>query len=243
MPAATYSLLSEDEAKAAVRLQSADVSVLGRLNLLAQWTTDLCEQIGETLFVERAATPLDEVHDLSAPQGFLQLRRRPILDMPVVVVGDPVATVLAPTVYHVDAEGGQIILRGTSANPNANRAQPPMTLFKAAGNPLWVDFPEDWWSRFGTGFPPIPHAAVVTYRGGFGTTANVPGDLKRAASNILARWWREEERKSQGLTAEIAQGMTFATKFAASVVSDEDRRLISGRGNLSRTARMLSGAA
>ena len=79
----------------------------------------------------------------------------------------------------------------------------------------------------------------MLYRGGYVDTDSVPGDLKRAASDILARWWREEERKSQGLTAEVAQGFTFATKWDNKIVSADAQRILKRAGNLSQTARAV----
>jgi hypothetical protein len=213
-----------------------DASVIADLNLRAQWATELIEDIAETQFVERSTTALAEIHDLAVPQGFLQLRRRPIIGTVAVVIGDPGTTALLDTTYHVDAVGGQILLKASSANPRANRKPPSMF----EGNPNWIDFPEDYFSRYGIAFPAIPHSAVVTYRGGYVNTAAVPGELKRVAGNILARWYREEERKSQGLTSEVAQGLTYATKFDNRLVNDEDRRYILAAGNLSRTAREIA---
>lgn len=234
MPVPVFSILSTDEAKAAVKLQSTDAAVVARLESMCGWVAELMEQLGETYFVERNATPLVEVHDLAAPQGFIQLRRRPVIGAVVLAVGDPAQTVDAAN-YYVDEALGLVMMKGGTANARHNRQPPSMW----AGNPSWVDFPEDYYSRYGGSFAPVPQAATVTYRGGFQTTAAVPGDLKRAAGNILARWWREEERKSQGLQSEIAQGFTFATKYSDKLVSEEDRAIIRMRGNLSRTARSL----
>jgi hypothetical protein len=234
MAVPVYSLLSTDEAKAAVKLQSVDATVVARLELMCGWVAQLMEQLGETQFVERAATALVEIHDLAVPQGFIQLRRRPVIGTLVLQVGDPVSTVDVAN-YYVDTARGLVMMKGGTANARYNRA-PPSAF---GGHPAWVDFPEDYWSRYGASFPGIPQSATVTYRGGFANTAAAPGDLKRAASDILARWWREEERKSQGLQSEIAQGFTFATKYENKLVNDEDRAIIRMRGNLSRTARSL----
>jgi len=236
MPVPTHSLLTADEAKAAIKLQSSDSGIITRLESMLGWVAELIEQIAETQFVERTDDPIVEVHDLAVPQGFLQLRRRPVIEPTTLTlsVGDP-ASLVDPSNYYVDGARGLIMLKGGAASARINRRPPSMF----GGNPAWIDFPEDYYSRGGMSFDGIPQSATVSYRGGFETTATVPGDLKRVASNVLARWWREEERKSQGLTSEIAQGFSFATKFVNQLVSDEDRRTIAARGNLSRTARLL----
>jgi hypothetical protein len=235
MAAPVYSLLTTDEALAALRVQ--DVGNI-TTQLEESWlpaVTELCEQVADTRFVERQAVAIEEIHDLQVAQGFLQLRRRPIIDAAALKLYIPFdGSEVEAEAFLIDEAAGRLMIRNLSASGRPSR--PPSQW----DGPGFVDFPEDYYVRLGGGvFPAVNGAAKVSYRGGYVDTDSVPGALKRAAASILARWYREEERKSQGLTGEIAQGFSFASKFSDAVVTQEDRRILKSLGNLSRTARAV----
>lgn len=227
-----WSLLTTAEALDGLRLDGSvgDITTQLEGRYLAQ-VTEIVEEIVGYQIIERAATVIEELHDLQVVQGFLQLRRRPIIAFSKLFIpadGSEVDT----DQYTIDTIEARVMLKGTSGS---GRAGPPPSRWDGPG---FVDFPEDYYARFGGGaFPALVAAAKVEYRGGFENTASVPGGLKRAALDILARWYRDEERKSQGKSSEVAQGFTFVSKFSDQIVSEEVRKMLRRYSNLSKTAR------
>lgn len=228
MAAPAHSLLTLEEARAALRVQSAAADE--RIEQLLGLVTEMMEEEAHTRFVERNTTDITEYHDTLAQQTFVVAAVRPIRTVTALYVPASSTTAIEASKYVVDGPAGMVMLKGTGLSSRLRRPAPPI-------GPMGADFPEDYYSRYGIAFPEGADAVKLVYRGGFENTAGVPGALKLAASTVLARVYREEERKTQGLTSEIAAGLATAMKFAASYYSDDVRVVLRRYGNLSRTAR------
>lgn len=242
----SYALAYEDETKTALRVQGTgqDLALEDR----ATEVTEYFEQIAERRFVERDPDPDDgsqysiaivENHDLAVPQNFLYVRVRPIRVVTAVLVGNPDSLQTLPlTDYVFDGEKGMIILRSGSAGGGLGIWGDWSPVWGAGGG-QFVDYPEQYLltGLRGPKFPPGVGVAQVQYSGGYETTDDVSGDLKAAFIDTMARFYREDERKSQGLVQEVAQGLSIGTKFDPKHVSDETMTLLKNQKNFSKTAR------
>lgn len=255
---AAYTIISLDEAKRAVRWVGTDTTREQELADLCDAITLAFERETSREFVPRIlqAGPdtalIDEFHDLSAPQGFLQLRVFPVYSIAKVFMGQGSDEELDPDLYVFGDESGEIKLIGSTVTSLAPASV--LSLGHRGSVSGWpTDFPEDAW-RFGRRFfPPEVGGARVQYVGGYRNQADgpwpgptgmdlVPADLKLLASEVIAKAWRSRERKSEGMIQEVAQGFSIATKFDQSFLNSvgaalgQKERLKRFR-NRSRTAR------
>lgn len=242
----TYALASETETKTALRVQGTGQNTA--LEQLAAQATDVCEDIAERRFVERNPDPADgsqdsvniiENHDLAVPQRYVYVRVRPIRVVTAVLVGNPSSLQTLPvTDYVIDTEQGMVILKTLSSGNLGIWGDWSSAWGSGVGGPF-TDFPESFLLQGGRGpsFPPGVGVVQVKYTGGYAATANVTGELKQAFLDIFARIYRANERKSQGLIQEVAQGLSIGTKFDQNYVSPEAKAVLRSEGNFSKTAR------
>jgi hypothetical protein len=227
-----WSLLSLEEAKSALRARGAGLDDI--LVRLLSWTADIIErELGfrpvTDLGTLAPESDVDETHDLSNPQGFLHTLRRPIRSVTAVYAGQD-STALPTSAYSTDFAGGVILLNGGTVAPSRR-------LLGGFESSIAFFFPEDAWrfnSRF---FPAGTGMARVVYKAGWANTASVDGALKSIAADVLARLYRAEERKSQGVSSEVAQGFTIATKFDLKALTDDLRSRLLPFKTFSKTAR------
>ena len=215
-----WSLLSLEEARSALRVRGSSADEV--LIRLLSWTADIIERELDFRPVTDLGTlapeaDVDEMHDLSNPQGFLHALRRPIRSVTSVYAGQE-STALPSSAYSTDFMSGMILLNGGTVAPSRR-------LLGGFESSIAYFFPA------GTGM------ARVVYKGGWANTASVNGVLKSVACDVLARLYRAEERKSQGVSSEVAQGFTIATKFDPKVMSDDLRSRLASFKTLSKTAR------
>lgn len=223
-------LVGLDETKTALRVSHDNADA--ELADLITWTTEQIEVEASRQFVLRDGADVDEHHDLANPQGFLQLRLFPALSVSKVYLGPEATDELDSDAYEVDLEGAVILIKGSTANA----PRPGVSLAPGVRSGIY-DFPEDAWRLSGRYFPATVGGARVLYRGGYATTDEVDGGLKRIAFDVIARAYRDRERKSQGKTQEVAQGLTVATKWDPSLMTNEHRRALRHYANRSDTAR------
>jgi len=223
-----WSLLSLAEAKTALRVKgdSADPELVV---LLRQVTEMIEQEIGYRPVTEGDA--ITEVHDLASAQGFLYLRVRPVLSVTSVTLRDS-DTALAVDSYRVNYKEGMVSLgRGQTAPVFGSG------LLRPSPGPF-TDWPEESWARNGgLFFRPGNDSATIVYSAGYSETSAVPGALKAVAEEVLARRYRTRERKSQGVTSEIAQGFATATRYDPKVLSEDMKARLRPFKTLTQTAR------
>lgn len=221
-----YSLLSLAEAKLALRVKgdSADAEITALLN-------DATEAVEEELGYRpvTAADPITEYHDLANAQGYIYLRTRPVVSITSVTLAD--GTVLAAADYRLSAKEGLLSLANAPVAPVVGSG-----LLKPPSSPF-TNWPEDQWARGGRFFKPGSDSATVVYVAGYTETSVVPGPIKAVAEEYLARRYRTRERKSQGVTSEIAQGLTTATKYDARTLTEDMKARLRPYKTLTNTAR------
>ena len=220
-------LLTLEEAQIELK---AEVAAANDLVIAADITrvTELLETEAGREFVLRDGNDVTEDHDLATPQGFLQLRLFPVLSVTSVFMGVDATDAIDSDAYVVDTKGGQIIMKNSTVTPGR-----PGVGFV----PGFVDFPEDAWRLSGRHFPAGAGGGKVVYRGGYEDTDSVDGGLKMIALDILARWYRQRERKSQGKTQEVAQGLSIASKWQPDLLTREMKLRLQRFVNRSETAR------
>ncbi len=220
-----YAVVTVAEVKQAVEIRgtSADSELEGLIAMI----TDELERAFRYEIVSRLVNSAEvdtvEVHDFDVPQGFVYAARRPIRSITTVELA---GEVLNQSDYVVDMKTGLISLVGA---PVA-RVECPRPRSRSP----FLDFPEDAALRSGRWF--AGHSgATLTYKGGFSSTAAVSTPIKHLALDMIARLYRERERKSVGLSSEQSQGWT-QFQIDASFRDDLKRRVDSFE-SYSRTAR------
>ena len=224
--AATRDLVGLAEAKEELQVSSADND--SQIAGIITRATDFLEREADRKFVLRDGNDVVEDHDLANPQGFLQLRLYPVISLTSIFVGIDATDPIDVDNFVVDNDGGQILMKGASVTPPR-----PGVIFR----PNFTDFPEDAWRLSGRFFPGTVGGAKVTYRGGYATTATVDGALKLIALHVIALIYREIERKSQGKTSEVAQGLSIASKWQPDLLTRELNLRLQKFRNRSETAR------
>ncbi len=229
-----WSLVTLDELKIALRVRgdSADEE----LTALAAEVADLVErEVGFRLVADigdsEPEADVDEYHDLANPQGFLYVRRRPVRSVTSVYLG---GTLISATDYVLDSKAGLISLMGAAVT------RPSGSHLGVGYRPLssvFTDFPEDVWRYGSRYFPATQSAARVLYKGGWATTETVDSNLKGIVFEVAARIYRNRERKSQGVSSEIAQGFSTATKYDPKALNDDLRARLRPFKTLTQTAR------
>jgi len=222
-----YSLLSLAEAKTALRVKgdSADAEITA---LLRAVTEAIEEELGYRPVT--AADPITEYHDLANAQGYIYLRTRPATSITSVTLAD--GTVLAASDYRLSSKEGLLSLANAPVTPVVGSG-----LLKRTSSPF-TDWPEDAWARgLGKFFKPGTDSATVVYVGGYTETSVVPGPIKAVAEEMLARRYRTRERKSQGVTSEIAQGLSTATKYDPKAMTEDMKSRLRPFKTLTTTAR------
>ena len=198
-------------------------------------TTEMLEREADRQFVLRDANDVTEWHDLANPQGFLQLRLFPAISVTSLFIGVESTTPIDSDLFVVDLAGAVIMMKGATLNPV--RPGPILLRGSGAGGFNAFDFPEDAWRLSGRFFPASVGGARAVYKGGYTDTASVEGGLKQIAFDVLARRYRARERKSQGLTQQVAQGFTIASKWDPSLLTNEEKRRLQRFVTRSETAR------
>lgn len=221
-----------DLTAAKTMLRVAGTGADTELAALITEVTDALEAEAGRQFVLRDANDVTEFHDLAVPQGFLQLRLFPVISVAGVYLGPDATDALDSSLYSIDTAGGVILMKGATANTPRTPSGP--SLVARSG---FYDFPEDAWRLSGRYFPGVVEGAKVVYKGGYANTAAVDGGLRQIAYDVLARIYRERERKSQGKTQEVAQGFSIASKWDPAMLSKDVKERLQRYANRSATAR------
>jgi hypothetical protein len=200
----TYALVTLAETTTALKAagSSADTELEGLIQLV---TEEIEHSLGCQIVGTRSTgsdPDITENHDFEVSQGFLYSRRRPIRSVSSLALAGSALTVTTDYVY--DSDSGLFTLVGSST------AKPSSPL---GGRSAFNNWPEDAWRFASRWFSGITGATLV-YKGGYAATTNVPGPLKLLALDMIARVYRERERKSQGMSSEQAQGFTVFVKYA-----------------------------
>jgi hypothetical protein len=221
-----YSLLSLAEAKVALRVKgdSADAEIT---SLLRDVTEAIEEELGYRPVT--GADPITEAHDLANAQGYIYLRTRPVASITSVTLAD--GSTLAPADWRLSAKEGLLSLTNAPVAPVVGSG-----LLKPLPTPF-TNWPEEQWARGGKFFKPGSDSATVVYVGGYTETSVVPGPIKSVAEEMLARRYRTRERKSQGVTSEIAQGLATATKYDPKAMTEDMKARLRPYKTLTTTAR------
>lgn len=223
-----WSLLTLAEAKTALRTKG-DFADAELVVLLRQITEMIEQEIGYRPVT--GGDPITEVHDLANAQGFIYVRVRPVVSITSVTLrGSDDA--LESTSYRTNFKEGMISLGSGQVAPVFGTG-----LLRPAATPF-NDWPEESWARQGgLFFRPGNDSATIVYVAGFSETSAVPGGLKAVAEEMLARRYRTRERKSQGVTSEIAQGFATATRYDPKVLTEDMKARLRPFKTLSQTAR------
>lgn len=168
-----------------------------------------------------------EGHDLDVRQSSIFVMHRPIRRLKSISI---MGTTLGAETLVVDADAGMVAIKGrTTGIVGLGREPYPV-------GPFGPDFPEDYYQRLGGGWFPAGNGLVeVQYLGGFAKTADVPGDLKHLCLDVLARIWRDQERKTQGITLQQTN-LGMVSKYGDDFLPKYGARILMPYRNVSRTA-------